>query len=80
MCFYSKEEEEEQEEKGEEEGEEANVEIDAPSSKKRKYATLAKQTKHVSGKFKANKLASPSRKKAPSKKPINKKVSIARTT
>ncbi len=76
MCFYSKEEEEEQEEKGEE----ANVEIDAPSSKKRKYAKLAKQTEHASGKFKANKLASPSRKRAPSKKPINKKVSIARTT
>lgn len=70
---------EEEEEKQEEEGEEANVEIDAPSSKNWKFATFGKQTEHASGKFKAHKLASPSKKRAPSKKPINKKISIAKT-
>lgn len=73
------EEQDEEEEKQEEEGEEANVKIDAPSSKNWKYATLGKQIEHASAKFNAHKLASPSRKRAPSKKPINKKVSITRT-
>jgi hypothetical protein len=53
---------EEEEQKHEEDGEEANVKINAPSSKNWKFATLGKQIEHASAKFKAHKLASPSRK------------------